>query len=222
MGYIKWLGHSAFEIVLDNIKLLIDPWLKDNPMSITKPDEYKDIELILVTHDHGDHLGDSIEISKNSGAKIVSIHEIAVYAQENGVEAIGMNIGGLFKYKTLEIVMTPAFHSSNMGSPVGFIIKGKEGTIYHAGDTGIYSDIKLYADLYPIDYALVPIGGHYTMDEEQAAYFISLFKPKYAIPMHYNTFPVIKAEPKRFENSVKKHSPTTQVIILSVGEQINI
>ena len=223
MDYIKWLGHAAFEVFLDNKKLVIDPWLRENPTACCKPEEIKDVNFVLVTHDHGDHLGDGIDIAKSNDATFISIYELVNYASKSGVKStIGMNIGGSIEVDGLKIVMTPALHSSLRGSPTGFIVIGKRNAIYHAGDTGLFSDIKYYHELYPFNIALVPIGGVYTMDAIQAAKFLSFTNPEYAIPMHYNTFPAIKVDPKEFEKYTKKFSPKTKVVILKPGKSLKL
>lgn len=219
MGYVKWLGHAAFEIKLDGKVILVDPWLRGNPKAYCSPEEVNAPDIILITHDHSDHLGDSVEIAKRTNPTVVAIYEISESLRDKGVsDVVGMNIGGSAKVKDLEVIMVPAYHSSHIGSPAGYLIVGKEATIYHAGDTGLFGDIKYYAELRPITIALVPIGGLFTMDSLQAGYFVGLFKPKVAIPMHYDTFPAIKANPEDFERAVKKYSPSTRVVILNPGE----
>ncbi|RLE83226.1 MAG: metal-dependent hydrolase [Thermoprotei archaeon] len=220
MGYVKWLGHAAFEIFLDGRTILIDPWITGNPKAACKIEEIKRADLILVTHDHGDHLGDAVKIARKTGAAFAGIYELANYMNNQGVrKAYGMNIGGSIKIKDIEVILVPAFHSAERGREVGYVIRGKEATIYHAGDTGLFYDIKLYADLYPVDIALVPIGGLYTMDPLQAAEFITLIKPKVAIPMHYGTFPPIDKDPKDFQKAVEDKGIGTKVVILKPGEK---
>ena len=222
INYIRWLGHAAFEIKLAGKTLLIDPWLKDNPMAAEQPEAYTQVDAILVTHMHGDHFGDAAEIAKKTGATVIGVYEVALEAEKKGAKSIGMNIGGTLTLGEIKIIMTPALHTSQKGAPAGYIIRHRNLGIYHAGDTGLFGDIALYAKLYPIDYALIPIGGHYTMDPEQAALFVSLFNPKYAIPMHYNTFPPIRQNPENFAQQLKKHAPNTKPIILKPGEKTEI
>ncbi len=221
MDYLRWLGHAAFELVMGGKRILIDPWIEGNPMAPIKPDDITAADLILVTHDHGDHLGQTVELARRTGAQVVAIYELAEELGREGVKTVGMNVGGPARVLDLEIYMVPALHSSNRGAPVGFIIRGPR-TVYHAGDTGLFGDIKLYAELVPIDYALVPIGGHFTMDPAQAALFVSLFRPRYAIPMHYNTFPLIRQDPKAFAEEVRKRSPGTEVLIPKPGESVEL
>jgi len=223
MGYIRWLGHASFEIKLKEKVVLIDPWISGNPVAPIKLEELTAPDVVLVTHYHGDHYADATKICRKFNATLVSIYEIAQHAAREGIsKTVGMNIGGVANVEGLEIVMTPALHSSEIGSPVGYIVTEGNTSIYHAGDTGLFYDIKLYAELYPIDIALVPIGGYFTMDSRQAAKFISLFSPKVTIPMHYNTFPAIRQDPKKFEEYVKQYSPATKVVILKPGEKWEI
>jgi len=218
MGFVKWLGHASFEIFIDGVTVLIDPWIKENPVAPISLSDIKKCDIILVTHDHGDHLGDSFEIARRTGATFVSIYELGLEASRKGVrDVISMNIGGVTEIKGLKIIMVPAHHSSSIGIPVGYIVKGSEGTIYHAGDTGIVHDLVHYAKIYPIDIALIPIGSVFTMNPEEAAYFVSLIKPRVVIPMHYNTFPVIRQDPSKFEELVKKYHPETKVVVLKPG-----
>ncbi|RLE76608.1 MAG: metal-dependent hydrolase [Thermoprotei archaeon] len=221
MGYIKWLGHASFEVCLDEKILIFDPWFTGNPMASCKVEDLEKVDYVFVTHDHGDHFGDAVNVCIRTNATLVGIYEISVKAQQHGVKnTIGMNIGGPAILNDLKVVMTPAFHSSSSGCPAGFIVIGKEATVYHAGDTGLFSDIALYAELYPIDYAMIPIGGHYTMDPQQAAKFVSLFKPKRVIPMHYNTFPVIRKDPQIFVKYVREYAPEVGVVVLKPGEKL--
>ncbi len=221
MAKITFYGHSAFLVELDGKKILIDPYLS-NPLSPVKPEDVKDVDLVVLTHGHGDHLGDAITILKNNkNAKIVAIYELANYVGEqigDPGRAIGGNIGGPMLVDDLKIALTPATHSSPYGAPTGVVIIGKEATIYHAGDTGVTMDMKLIGELYKPDIALLPIGGHFTMDPVEAAKAVELIKPKIAIPMHWGTFPVLYGKPEEFKKLVEERTPETKVIILQPGE----
>lgn len=222
MGYIKYLGHSAFEMEISRKKILIDPWI-DNPLSPIKIDQIEKVNYIIVTHDHGDHLGNSFDIAKKTNATIVGIHEIALLANENGVEkALGGNIGGPIQLDDeLSIVLTPAYHSSDRGAPTGVVILSGEGNIYHAGDTGIFGDMALIRELYRPKIALLPIGGHYVMGPREAAKAVDLLRPEIVIPMHYKTFPVLKGKPEEFEEHLERMGVKTNVVVLKPGETMN-
>lgn len=215
MGYARWLGHAAFELSIDGVRFLIDPWIS-NPLSPVKIDELKNVDLILVTHDHFDHLGETVEIARKTGAQVLSVPELSNYLKEQGLNTIGMNIGGSAEFKGLKIVMTQAFHTSSRGSPVGYVVTGRESSIYHTGDTGLFGDMKLIGELYKPKISLLPIGGYYTMSVNEALVAIDLIKPEVVIPMHYNTFPVIKADPERFKELAS--SKGVKCIILKPGE----
>jgi len=205
---IKYLGHSAF--LIDD--LLIDPYIKENPVCPVKIEDIK-CNIICVTHEHHDHLGDSFEIAKKNKATIVGIYDIIKKAEEKGLKTELMNIGGPIKVGNWKITLVPATHS---GNPVGFVLKKDNKTIYHSGDTGLFMDMMLIGE-HNIDVALLPIGGRYTMDIEQAIEACKLLKCKKAVPMHYNTWEIIKTDPTEF----KKKAPC-DVIILKPGEVFEV
>ncbi len=227
MAIVKYFGHAAFEVRLKGFDgrekiVLIDPWLS-NPLSPVNPRDYvretSRLDYIIVTHDHGDHLGDTEYIAKETGARVVAIFDLAVNLSKKEIETIDANVGGRIKVDDLFIVLTPAIHSSSHGNPVGVVVGGEDIRIYHAGDTGLFAEMQYIHELYNPDIALLPIGGHYTMGVEEAAKAVELLKPKIAIPMHYNTFPPIKADPTKFKEIVEKKT-STKVVILKPGEQI--
>ncbi len=205
---IKYFGHACF--LID--ELLIDPFITGNPKCNFKPEEIK-CKIICVTHDHQDHLGDAIEIAKNNNATIVAIHEIAQFALSKGVAAEGMNMGGSIKLGDWEIKMVPAFHSSNLGSPAGFVLRKNGKTIYHAGDTCLFGDMKLIGEE-GIDIAMLPIGDRYTMGVNDALRAVEFLKPKIVIPMHYATFPVLNQDPTEFAEKC-----SVRVEIFEIGEE---
>jgi len=211
---IKWLGHACF-IIEGRDRIIVDPFIEGNPLCKEKVSNIK-VDIVAVTHSHDDHLGNAIEIAKNNNAKIVAIHEIACYAESEGASAEGINIGGGIKIRNTEIHMVPAFHSSGDTCPAGLVID-TEKPVYHAGDTCLFSDMKLIGELYKPHVALLPIGGRYTMDARQAAIAVKLIKPKIAIPMHYNTFDLIKCNPEEF-----KRIAEAEVIIMKPNEEIEI
>ena len=219
VGRIRWLGHSGFEIELANKILLIDPWLTGNPLAAMKTSDLKKADIVCVTHDHGDHLGDAVEICKRTGATFVAIHELGVFAEENGVkDVVGINIGGTVNVKGISITMVQAFHSSNRGAPTGFVIKAEGKAIYHAGDTGLFGDMKLIGEIHRPDVALIPIGDYYTMGSREAAEAVKLIKSDVVIPMHYQTLPVLSQSAEGFIKIVKEKSPKVKVVALKPGE----
>lgn len=222
-GKLRWLGHAAFELTIYDNVILIDPWIT-NPKSPVTLEDLKKVDFILVTHDHGDHLGETVEIAKKFNSTVVAIYELTLYLSEQGVKnVIPMNIGGSVKLTSeIEVYMTPAVHSSTRGSPAGFVIITPDVTIYHAGDTGIFSDMELIGKLFNIDIALLPIGGTFTMSPREAALAVQMIKPRYVIPMHYNTFPEIRQDPEVFKDLVEKICPQVKVLILNPGDSIDL
>ncbi|HDZ36282.1 MAG TPA: metal-dependent hydrolase [Thermococcus sp.] len=223
MVKVKFLGHAAF-LIEGSKKILIDPFLTGNPKAAAKPEELE-ADLILVTHAHGDHIGDAIEIAKRTGAKIVAMYDIANYIGEQGnVEVVGMNYGPT-EIDGVGIVQVPAWHSSSdgkygIGNACGYIIELDGVKIYHAGDTFVFKDMELFAELYgPIDVALLPIGGHFTMGVKEAAKAVEFLKPKKVVPMHYNTWPPIAADPEEFKRLVGDRA---EVIVLEPGETLEL
>lgn len=227
---IEYLGHSAFKIITEEgLSLLIDPFISNNP-SCSTPVELLRPDLILITHGHGDHFGDALEIANNSGAKIISTHEIATFVQKQGLEAEGMNIGGTLRiHDLIEITMVAATHTSSLdfmedlecaGEPTGFIITLENGKkIYHAGDTGLMGDMKfVIGEFYKPDIALLPIGDKFTMGPELAAVAAKWVGARIIIPMHYNTFPGIEQDPELFAKLVEDESVGTITYPLKPGE----
>jgi len=219
LGRIRWLGHASFEIELADQIVLVDPWLDGNPKAPIRASEIRKANVVCVTHDHGDHLGDAISICKQTGATFVGIPELSSYVGGQGVKnSVGINIGGTVEVNGIAITMVQAFHSCQRGAPTGFVIKGEGKTIYHAGDTGLFGDMKLIGEMHKPD----PIGGYYTMDPEAAAKAVELIKPAAVIPMHYQTFPVLVSSPEEFVRLVKERAPKTKVIVLKPGETYQI
>lgn len=222
-SYTRWLGHAAFELVVDNVKILIDPWIS-NPLSPTTIDELGKVDFVLVTHDHFDHLGETLDIARKTNATVVGIYDLTVKLVEKGLkeaQTIGMNIGGTAKLTSeIEVVMVPAIHGG--GPAVGFIVKAPKGNIYHAGDTALFSDMAMYSRLHGVDLALLPIGDYYTMGPRDAAIAAQLISPKAVIPMHYNTFPLIKQDPELFKSLVEQLVPRVKVYVLKPGERLDL
>lgn len=224
---LKYLGHSAFYMETNSVKILVDPFLTGNPMAADKAQVFYNVDYIFVTHGHGDHLGDAVEIAKASGATIITNFEIANYLSQFDVKCHPMHIGGRFKFDFGRVKMTPALHGSGIqteqgmicgGNPAGFVIEVDGIKVYHAGDTGLTMDMQLLAHE-PIDLALLPIGGNFTMDIEDALRATAFIRPRYVMPMHYDTFDLIKADPNLF---VQALSEDVEGIVLKIGETFEL
>lgn len=216
---IKYFGHSAFLISSNNTNILFDPFLKNNPLSKTQPENIK-ADYILISHGHGDHLGDAIEIAKRNNSTIIAPFELGLYCESKNVKVHTMHIGGAYDFDFGKVRLTQANHGSSVieksgifknspniiytGNPCGFIVEIEGKNLYFAGDTGLFGDMELYQKYYGIDVAILPIGGNYTMDIDDAMIAVDLLNPKVVIPMHYNTFDLIKVDVDKFVNKVEK------------------
>ncbi len=222
---ITWLGHACF-LLEGRKRIIVDPFLSGNPMAKAKPGEI-DVDLILVTHGHGDHLGDAVEISQRCDAPIVAVYELAVYLSKKGCKVVGMNVGGTLDYDGVKISMVNAVHSADLvgdeilsgGKAVGYVVED-DVSVYHAGDTDVFMDMALIGEIYKPKVALLPIGGFYTMSPKTALKAIELLKPEIVIPMHYNTFPPIKQNPEEFKVEAEKLG--VKVVVLNPGESLEI
>lgn len=225
---ITFLGHAALLIEHGSFKGLIDPFLTGNPVYQPNPNDIKDITHIFVTHGHQDHVGDTLNIAKDNNAMIISNAELAslFWHKDNSLNIHAMHIGGAYDFDFGRVKMTPAVHGSSYrdeegvhegGNPGGFLLTIDGITIYHAGDTGLIYDMKLLEED-NIDIAFLPIGGNYTMDIKDAVRAVSFIKPKRTVPIHYDTFPLIQADPHEFALLLPDHP----VIILKPSESISI
>jgi L-ascorbate metabolism protein UlaG (beta-lactamase superfamily) len=225
---IKWISHAGFQITTGAGKIIyIDPWF-DNPIGGFTLDDVKGANLVLVTHDHFDHVGQAPDIVKKTGALLVANvetgrrlqSEFHIPAEKVCYFGYGMNIGGNLVYEGISVTMTQAFHSTATGAPCGYVIKLEDGTtIYHSGDTGIFDSMRLFGELYQIDVAMLPIGSVFTMDPFQAAKATKMISPKKVIPMHYKTFPILVQDSKDFVSLAKKEAPGVEVIQLNPGQE---
>lgn len=223
---LTYLGHSVLLIEEGNFKGIIDPFLTGNSLCKISIDDLSNITHIFVTHGHSDHLGDTIELAKKSDALIIANHEISAYLDKFNLRTHAMHIGGRTNFDFGTVKMTNALHGSGIsendnmiygGNPGGFVIEVNGKKIYHAGDTGLTYDMKLLEDE-KIDVAFLPIGGNYTMDIEDAVKAADFIKSKIVVPMHYNTFEIIKADPEIYKNKVK----SSEVRILNVNENMQL
>lgn len=221
---ITYHGHSCFFIEGSRYSVIFDPFLKGNPLAKIKPEDVK-VDAILVSHGHFDHVGDAVEISKNNDATIVAPFELASYFQSKGAKSHPMNIGGAYHFLFGTVKLTIAHHGSTTeagtaGNPCGFILIMEDKVLYHAGDTGLFSDMRLIGELNTIDVALLPIGDNFTMGITDALKAVEFLKPKIAIPMHYNTFDMIKQDPSQFVEGLR--SSPARGVLLMVGESISV
>lgn len=219
MVKMKWLGHAAWLVEFSKSRIVIDPFLSNNPKAVMKESDLGSIDYVLVTHMHFDHLGDAYSISRRTGAKIVGMFELSQNAEKEGLSEdhfIGMNKGSQTKFGEISIGLTAAVHSGNES---GFVVTGDGRTIYHAGDTALFGDMKYIGELYHPDVALLPTGGFYTMGPKEAAVAAKLIGAKFTIPMHYGTFPAIDTDPEEFR---KLAAGSTQVKILKPGDDFQI
>ncbi|KFZ39431.1 MULTISPECIES: metal-dependent hydrolase [Thermoactinomyces] len=227
---ITYHGHSCFEIETPKHRIVIDPFLSGNPLAKAKPEEIK-ADWILLTHGHDDHVGDTVDIAKRNQATVIAPHELAVWLGFQGVNAHGMSIGGGYSFDFGHVKMVNALHGSGfvkneeqqiiyLGPPSGFVLTLEGKTIYHAGDTALYSDMKLIGRGKEIDLALLPIGDNFTMGPEDALTAAEWIGAKHVIPMHYNTFPPIRQDAGAFVEKLNAKGMSGSV--LGVGETFTL
>jgi L-ascorbate metabolism protein UlaG (beta-lactamase superfamily) len=222
MVKVHYFGHDCFMLEGKGKSVLMDPFLTGNPKTTVKSADMKP-DLITVTHGHGDHLGDAVEISKHSRAPVLGVFELANYCQGKGAQVIGAHMGGTVKFDFGWVKLVQAWHSSSapdgtyLGNPCGFVVHIDDVTFYHPGDTCLFGDMALIAEMTPIDVFLCPIGDHYTMGLKDAVKAVELVNPHHVIPMHYNTFDPIRQDPKTFREMVEKKVPSVHVIIMEPG-----
>jgi len=222
---LRYIGHSAVQLITAGHEVLIDPYVSQNPAATIAVDELKPSH-ILVTHAHGDHWGDTPDIARRTGATVVSSAEIAGYAKRRGVESHGMNTGGRHQFSFGAVTFTQAFHSSSFddgtygGMPMGVLIEMAGLRLYHAGDTALFSDMSLIGRR-GLDVAMLPIGDNYTMGPDDAVEAVKLLGPKLVIPIHYDTFPFIAQDGAAFKVRVEAET-TARCLPLRPGESVEL
>ena len=223
---ITWLAHSAFALEIDGHSILIDPFVTGNPLAPYPVDDLYP-EYILVSHGHGDHVGDTVDIVARTGAATISNVEISGWLRHHGVKnAHGQNTGGCADYGFMTVKFTQAFHSSSLpdgsygGMPNGFIITGGGYRLYFAGDTALFGDMALSGDE-GIDLAFLPIGDYFTMGVDDAVRAVTLIRPRLVLPMHYNTFPPIQQQAGIWANRVSSETDA-QPIVLDPGQSYSL
>lgn len=219
---IRYLGHAAVELKTGDTTVLVDPFLTGNPKAAAKADELE-ATTILLTHGHADHVGDAVDIAKRTGAPVVAITELAGELGKEGIETIDPNLGGTVKLDWGWVKLVPAWHTSTtpngtVNTPAGLLISIGDTLIYQLGDTCLFSDLKLIAQRGDkVDVALVPIGGHYTMDRLDAVTAVEFVDPKVVIPIHYDTFPPIETDAQAFKSDVESQTGAS-CVVLAPGE----
>lgn len=223
---IHWLGHAAMALETAGHRILIDPFFTGNPAATMKADQAQ-ADFILVSHGHGDHIGDTISIAQRTGATVICNYEISEWLARHGVKTHGQQHGGGFHHPFGRVKLTLAFHGSmlpdgsNGGNPCGFLIYLNDGKkIYHAADTGLFGDMKLIGDE-GIDLAVLPIGDNYTMGPDDSIRAIKLIEPKKVLPIHYNTWPLIAQDPHAWAARVRQQTKAVPVV-LKPGEAMDV
>jgi L-ascorbate metabolism protein UlaG (beta-lactamase superfamily) len=223
---LTWYGHAAFGLDVDGIKLLVDPFLNDNPAGVVKADAVE-ADFILISHGHGDHVGDAVAIAERTSALVISSAEIASWFKDQGIKAHAQHIGGGFHHPFGYLKLTHALHGSMLpdgsygGNPTGFLLTtpGDE-KLYLACDTGLFGDMRLIGEE-GIDLAALPIGDNYTMGPADALRAVKLIEPKHVIPVHYNTWELIEQDPHAWAEQVKKETSATPHV-LQPGESFQL
>jgi len=219
---IRFLGHACFELSSGGTTVLIDPFLSQNPKAAAQPDELEP-DVVLLTHGHFDHIGDTVDIAKRSGATVVAIAEVANELGGAGLENVfDPNLGGTVTFDWGWVKLVPAWHTAVTPNgtphmPAGLLVRIGDRLVYHLGDTALFSDMQLIARRGDkVDLALVPIGGHYTMDRFDAVTAVGFIDPAEVIPCHYNTFPPIETDAEAFKSDVQ-NAGFSQVVLLEPG-----
>ncbi|WP_071396019.1 metal-dependent hydrolase [Bacillus tuaregi] len=224
---VTYHGHSVVKIETGGKTILIDPFITGNGLTDLKVEDVKP-DVIILTHGHGDHVGDTVQLAKANDSLVIANDELSTYLSWQGLRVHGMHIGGAYQFDFAKVKLTQAFHGTGMqlegkeiiycGMPAGILFTAEGKTIYHAGDTALFSDMKLIGERHPIDVAFLPIGDNYTMGPDDAAYAAKLLGAKVVVPIHYNTFPVIQQDPQEFIKLLEDENGK----VLNPGEGIEL
>ena len=230
---LTWLGHSTFRLVTRGARtVLLDPWVENNPACPKDLKTFDKIDIMTISHGHGDHMGDAVTLGKKFKPTVVCNYEIHAWLSKKGVaNTAPMNKGGTQEQGGLRFTMVHAVHSSGIedggqmvygGEPCGFVITLEDGTrLYHAGDTGLIPDFQLVGELYAPEIVLLPIGDLYTMGPREAAVAARMLKPKFIVPMHHGTFPALTGDPETLREELKKQGVDAEVVALRPGETLS-
>ena len=229
---LTWLGHSTFKLVTRGARVvLLDPWVESNPACPRDLKAIDKLDVMAISHGHGDHMGDAVTLGKKQKPTVVCNYEIHLFLQRKGVPNTSpMNKGGTQEVAGLKFTMVQALHSSGIedggqvvygGEPCGYVLTLEDGTrILHAGDTGVHAEMALIGELYAPEIALLPIGDLFTMSPREAAVAARMLKPKYIVPMHHGTFPALTGTPDMLREELKKLKVAAEVVALRPGEAL--
>lgn len=226
---VTWLGHGSFELDIDDTKILLDPYLTDNPAASASADSFEKVDYILVSHGHGDHIGDTIDIAKRTGAMVIANAEISGWLRGQGLDNVhAQHIGGGYQHHFGYVKLTIAHHGSGLpdgsygGNPAGFLITTITGeTVYFACDTGLFYEMKLIGKA-GIDLAFLPIGDNFTMGPDDAFRAVKFLKPTKVVPVHFNTWPLIAQDGKAWVKRINKKMKKTEAMLMQPGESITL
>ncbi len=230
---LTWLGHNTFKLVTRGARtVLLDPWVEGNPACPKEHKTLDKLDVITITHGHGDHIADAVTLAKKFKPTVICNYEISLYLGRKGVtNTLGMNKGGTVEAGGLKFTMVQALHSSGIedggqviygGEACGFVITLEDGTrIYNAGDTAVHAEMALIGELYAPDIALLPIGDLYTMSPREAAVAARMLRPKWIVPSHYGTFPALAGTPEQLREELKKLRLDAEVVVLRPGETLS-
>jgi L-ascorbate metabolism protein UlaG (beta-lactamase superfamily) len=230
---IQWLGHSTFLIISPNGKrILIDPWVQGNPACPEDAKHLPGVDIMLITHGHADHCADAVPIAKTHQPTVACIYEMYLYLTRHGVQNVQpMNKGGSVAIDGITVTMVNAFHSCGLeeggqvvyaGEPAGYVVRLENGlTLYHAGDTCVFGDMRIIGELYQPDVAMLPIGDVFTMGPREAAYAIRLLGVKRVIPMHWGTFPLLTGTPDQLREATRDIEGL-EILALRPGESVSL